>query len=99
MAEALARAGRRDGAVLIAGAGHVRRDRGVPAHLARHAPGTGVASLAFLEVDATLTAPAEYAASFDGGPLPFDFVWFTPRIDDVDPCAKYRQDLERLRHR
>jgi uncharacterized iron-regulated protein len=97
MAEALARAGGRDGAVLIAGAGHGRRDRGVPAHLARHAPGTSVASVALLEVEATATAPAEYAERWDGGSLPFDYVWFTPRIDDVDPCEKFKKSLERLR--
>lgn len=97
MAEALARAGGRDGAVLIAGAGHGHRDRGVPAHLARHAPGTSVASVALLEVEATATAPAEYAARWDGGSLPFDYVWFTPRIDDVDPCEKFKKSLERLR--
>lgn len=97
MAEALARAGRRDGAVLIAGTGHVRRDRGVPAHLARHAPGMAVASVALLEVDAQLTAPAEYAARWDGGRLPFDYLWFTPRVDDVDPCEKFKQQLERLK--
>lgn len=93
MAEALARTGGRDGAVLIAGAGHVRRDRGVPVHLARHAPGTSVASVAMLEVEATAAAPADYAAGFDGA-LPFDFVWFTPRIDDVDPCEKFKKPPE-----
>lgn len=97
MAEALARTGGRDGAVLIAGAGHGRRDRGVPAHLARHAPGTSVASVALLEVEAAATAPAEYAARWDRGSLPFDYVWFTPRIDDVDPCEKFKKSLERLR--
>ena len=97
MAEALARGGGHDGAVLIAGTGHVRRDRGVPAHLARHAPGTSVASVALLEVDARLTAPIEYAARWDGASLPFDYVWFTPRIDDVDPCEKFKKSLERLR--
>jgi uncharacterized iron-regulated protein len=96
IAEALARAGGRDGAVLIAGAGHVRRDRGVPAHLARHAPGTPAASLAFLEVEATRTAPSDYATRFEGT-LPFDYVWFTPRVDDVDPCEKFKKALEQLR--
>src|SRR5882724_9504039 len=47
MAASLARGGQRDGAVLIAGAGHARRDRGVPVHLARQAPGAGIASVAF----------------------------------------------------
>ena len=94
MAEALARAGGRDGAVLIAGGGHVRRDRGVPTHLARHAPGTTVASVALLEVDPDAAAPADYAARFDGA-LPFDYVWFTARADDTDPCAKLQKTLGR----
>src|SRR5204862_6572266 len=94
IAASLARAGSRDGAVLIAGAGHVRNDRGVPAHLARHAPGTRAASIAFLEVDEAKTTPAAYAAAFDGA-LPFDFVWFTPRVDDTDPCDKLKRAAAR----
>ena len=83
MAAALREAGG-DGAVLIAGAGHVRRDMGVPLSL----PAGEVASLAFAEVSPR--AP--------GGPaLPFDYVWFTPRVDDRDPCESFRKDLERLR--
>ena len=97
MAEALARAGSRDGAVLIAGSGHVRRDRGVPAHLARHAPGPNMASVAFLEVKVGATAPTAYAEDWDGRTLPFDYVWFTPRIDDVDPCEKFKKSLEKLK--
>ena len=59
--------------------------------------GAGVASVAFLEVRAAATAPSAYAEDWDGGRLPFDYVWFTPRIDDVDPCEKFRKDLERLK--
>jgi len=81
----------RDGAVLITGVGHARRDRGVPAHLARHIPDAKIASLAFLEVDPAATKPADYAARFGGEPLPFDYVWFTPKIDDADPCEKFKQ--------
>jgi uncharacterized iron-regulated protein len=92
MAEALVRGGQRDGALLIAGAGHVRTDRGVPFHLGRRVPDASLVSLAFLEVDAEAKAPAEYAARFEGT-LPFDYVWFTPRIDDTDPCARLRASL------
>src|SRR3989449_3409862 len=70
IASSLARTGSRDGAVLITGAGHARNDRGVPAHLARHAPGTRAASVAFLEVDPAKTSPAAYGAVFDDA-LPF----------------------------
>lgn len=83
-------AAQRDGAVLIAGAGHVRTDRGVPSYLAARAPGASVASVAFVEVAAGRTAPADYTERFGGGRLPFDYVWFTVRADDVDPCARFR---------
>lgn len=79
--------------VLIAGAGHARGDRGVGA-LVREAvtkASKTVVTIAFVEVTDGETEPAAYAARFhpvtEGGPLPFDFVWFTPRASDEDPCA------------
>jgi uncharacterized iron-regulated protein len=65
--------------VLVAGNGHARTDRGVPAYLYAHAPGAKVVSVGFLEVDHAKTAPE---------PEPYDFVWYTPRASDDDPCAK-----------
>jgi uncharacterized iron-regulated protein len=79
-----------DGAVLIAGAGHVRRDHGVPRYVRLRAPDADVVSVAFVEVRAARTAPAEYAGAW-GGALPFDYVWFTPRVDDRDPCEALRR--------
>jgi len=81
-----------DGAVLIAGAGHIRRDRGVPWHLARMAPGKSVLAIAFREVDHAMTDPGQYAAAGT-----FDYVWFTPRVDDKDPCARFDDQLRRMR--
>lgn len=97
MAERLAAASRQDGAVLIAGLGHVRTDWGVPAYLAAPLPGTTVVSLAFVEVGKGDTEPAAYASRFGRGPAPFDYVWFTPRVDDLDPCEKFRKQLKGLR--
>src|SRR5881296_92417 len=94
MAASLARAGQRDGAVLVAGAGHVRRDRGVPVHLARQVPDASIASVAFVEVDATGLKPGDYAKRFGSDALPFDYVWFTPKVDDADPCEKLRKATE-----
>jgi len=96
MAASLARGGQRDGGVLIAGAGHARRDRGVPVHLARQAPGAGIASVAFVEVDPAAVKPGDYAARFASAALPFDYVWFTPKIDEADPCEKFKQSLESI---
>jgi uncharacterized iron-regulated protein len=77
------------GALLIAGAGHVRRDRGVPAQLAR-AYGTRALAIGLVPVKTQDTTPESYATGFDAAALPFDFVWFTPRTDDVDHCAELR---------
>jgi len=85
-----------DGGVLIAGSGHVRTDRGVPAYLQRLAPRVHTASLAFVEVDPKRVEATRYAERL-GGTLPFDYVWFTPAVDAEDPCEKFRKTLERLR--
>lgn len=87
LADALLGAGR-DGAVLIAGSGHVRADRGVPLYLRARAPGATIATVAPLEVREGWTRPEQYGAVFDDGRLPFDWVWFTPRMSDGDPCAR-----------
>lgn len=78
-------------AVLVAGNGHVRRDRGVPWHLSRRAPGQRL----FVFVPIEVAAGATRVADYDRGPLPFDAVWFTPRSDDQDPCARFRKQLRR----
>jgi uncharacterized iron-regulated protein len=77
----------RDGAVLIAGIGHVRTDRGVPLYLRTAAPGASIAALAPIEARDGWTRPQDYEAALGGG-LPFDWVWFTPRMGDADPCAR-----------
>jgi uncharacterized iron-regulated protein len=75
--------------VLMAGAGHVRTDRGVPVHLHTAKPQALVVSVAFVEVDRTKASPADYASRFGSTTVPFDYVWFTPRASDVDPCAAF----------
>jgi uncharacterized iron-regulated protein len=76
--------------VLIAGAGHVRRDRGVPLYLARREPDRHVLVIAFMEVGREPPARQELASAYD-------FVWWTPRLDDLDPCTRFRDQLEQLR--
>ena len=83
MAETMAS---RDQAVLIAGAGHARRDRGVPWILAKMRPDAAVLSVAFVEVQTSYLSADAYGAMFHAKALPFDYVWFTPRLDDDDPC-------------
>lgn len=87
MAEVLAGLGE-PGGILIAGAGHVRNDRGVPAYLPE-ASGR-IASVLLVEVSAKRREPAAYAEDYGKGPLPFDWVIFTPRAKRADPCAELR---------
>ncbi len=85
------------GAVLIAGFGHVRKDYGVPLYLQRIVPNRSVVSVAMLEVSSEATRPEQYAALLHARELPFDYVVFTPRADDRDPCEKFRAGLEKMK--
>ncbi len=103
MARALLKAGGDDGAVLIAGNGHARIDRGVPMHLRRFAKDTGdkgergseplSVTVSFVEVPSEATHTDAAAIAADN---PADYVWFTPRVDNVDPCRKYRAALRKM---
>jgi uncharacterized iron-regulated protein len=85
------------GAVLVAGNEHVRRDRGVPRYVLLRDPDATIASVAFVEVRADATDPRAALGLAAGAAAPYDFVWFTPRSDDRDPCERFRRDLERIR--
>lgn len=82
-------------AVLIAGAGHVRRDYAVPYYLALRAPRARVLSVAFVEVRAGVMAAADYLEQGVGGSV-YDLYWFTPRYEPEDPCAAFGESLRRL---
>ena len=85
-----------DGAVLIAGVGHVHRDLAVPLDLGRWAPAATLASVAFTEVPPGRTDASAVLAEEFGDHIPFDYVWFTPRVDLTDPCEQFRSQLERM---
>lgn len=90
MAQALVDDATNDGAILIAGNGHVRADRGVPVYL--HAPGLAEAdarsvSVGFLEVEADDERAADFPARVMPGNLEFDYVWLTPAIARPDACS------------
>jgi uncharacterized iron-regulated protein len=99
MAQSLIAAGDADGAILVAGAGHVRNDYGIPVYLTAKAPGKQVISIAFLEVDNQKREPHDYALPYLDRRLPFDYVWYTARVDDEDPCEKFKSQLEHLKKR
>ena len=83
-----------DGAVLIAGAGHVRRDYAVPYYLGRRSPEADTVSLAFVPV----TEGDEQAQAYQPvlGNAVFDYLWFTPRQQSASPCEAFQEELQRL---
>ncbi len=69
--------------VLVAGNGHTRGDRGVPSWVDDRSPGAMVI-VSFVEVgDATDPASVD--------PEGADWLVFTPRHDDDDPCAQFKK--------
>lgn len=91
LADSVYAAAQRSGsAVLIAGNGHARIDRGVPRYLAR-AHGLASRALAFVEVKANLVQAQAYARDDATGVVLYDYVWFTPRANDDDPCEGLRK--------
>jgi uncharacterized iron-regulated protein len=81
MAQALGRDEGR-GAVLIAGVGHVRADRGAPLYMNKRP-----LVIAFIEADPERRQAAEYFDDMFATAESFDYVWFTPRAERPDPCA------------
>ncbi|WP_281020055.1 ChaN family lipoprotein [Minwuia sp. IMCC3060] len=77
------------GAVLIAGSGHVRKDRGVPRYLQTLDGRARTAAIAMFEVVDGVDDPAAYMTNFPPGA--FDAIIFTPRLDDKDPCDALRR--------
>lgn len=97
LAHSMQRAAQQGGtALLIAGAGHVRLDRGVPRALARLAPGDDVASLAFLELASKSTDPWPELALRELGRRPFDYIWVTDPQPREDPCEQFKEQLEKM---
>ncbi|MGB6319198.1 MAG: ChaN family lipoprotein, partial [Litorimonas sp.] len=64
--------------VLVTGTGHARKDRGVPAYLARVVPDAEVVVVGLVEAD---TGPQDGL---------YDIVRVTPPAERPDPCEAFR---------
>lgn len=89
LAEAMVRSARTaDGAVLIAGGQHTRRDTGAGFHLEQRFGGTNIVSIGLLEGDLEIVWAGEER------PVPasrFDYVWYTdPAHPEKDYCAELK---------
>jgi uncharacterized iron-regulated protein len=92
LADAMLKAAQRDGsAILIAGTGHARTDRGVPRYIRERAPEKKVVTVMFIEVeDGNGDGQSYVPLDPDAGPAA-DFIVFTPRAERSDPCEKMRK--------
>lgn len=97
MAAALVAARKAHGgtAVLLAGNGHVRTDRGVPWHLRRMDPAARLFAVVLVEVHEERTDPTAYTPRDPGGRPAADIVVFTPRTERPDPCTQMRRRMGR----
>ena len=86
MADQLLNVGITTGAVLIAGNGHVRQDRGVPWYIQKRDPYATQASLMIIETDEKTSKPDDLIAKDPDGKPVADFVWYTPSKKRADPC-------------
>ena len=68
-----------DGAILITGNIHARKDYGVPYYLNKMTKGK-ITSLAFTEMN---------EEEIKKGPFPYDYLWLTTPIERPDPCAGF----------
>ena len=84
MAQAVVDAATDDGAILVAGNGHVRKDTGVPAYLdARER----IASVGFIEASEDVLRARVLPRDMAEDVASYDFVWITPTVAREDPCA------------
>jgi hypothetical protein len=59
----------------------------VPFHITARQPAARLLAIAFVEVSAELADPA-------ARDWPYDLVWFTPRVDEIDFCVKFRERMK-----
>ena len=91
MAQALLNAGEK-GAILIAGNGHVRKDRGVPRLLNHPSVVVGL-----IEVREGNTDFTDYPLTNQQNTPLYDIVIFTPKFDISDPCIALRKQFGKIK--
>lgn len=82
------------GAILIAGGGHIRNDRGVPYYLHTRASGLKVVSILLNEVETGVENPEDAVPRDPNGKAAADFVWFTARSERGDMCLDLQKQLQ-----
>ncbi len=74
-------------AILIAGNGHTRTDRGAPWYLNLREGKDKSLTVQFAETTSKATTVKDLAQKSPAGDIAADFIWVTPTIKRGDPCA------------
>jgi uncharacterized iron-regulated protein len=82
-------------AIVFAGNGHVRSDRGIPYYLKQRAPDRKVISVAFVEVEDGRVDPATYVPRDPAGKPATDYVAFAAPAQREDPCEGMRARMKK----
>jgi uncharacterized iron-regulated protein len=78
-------------AIVMAGNGHVRSDRGIAWYIRQRAPRIKVVTVALVEVEDGKTDPAAYVPLDPDGKPAVDYVVFTPQHVRPDPCDAFKK--------
>ncbi len=91
-ADAVLKAAQENGAaILFAGNGHVRNDRGVPYYVKQRAPDKKMVSVMLIEVEEGKADPNFYIERGPDGQPTADYIVLTPRAERPDPCEEMRK--------
>ncbi len=97
MANNLLKSSPKDGAILIAGSGHVRQDRGVPWYIRQS--GHKMVSVVMAEAERGVDDPLQLISQAPQGYLIADYIWITPRTERPDPCEQFKKMMKRKHKR
>jgi uncharacterized iron-regulated protein len=78
-------------AIVMAGNGHVRGDRGIAWYIRQREPNVKVVTVALVEVEDGKTDPAAYVPRDPEGRPAVDYVVFTPKHVRPDPCDAFKK--------
>ena len=94
MAENVLKSAPPHGAILIAGSGHVRLDRGVPWYIRQSGKKMVSVVMAEAQEDA-LENPLELISEAPKGYHIADYIWITPRTQREYPCLQFKKFMKR----
>ncbi len=81
-------------AIIFAGNGHIRTDRGIPYYLKQRAPDRKVIAVAFVETEDGKSDPAAYSPRDPAGQPAADYVAFAAPAQRDDPCESMRAQFK-----